>query len=69
MTRPTQGAQSPGHPQDDHIIRARCASVFVKASTRQAAQSRTASGIYDKRVLSFSVAVTLEHELPKHPGQ
>ncbi len=47
----------------DHIIRARCASVFAEASTRQAAQSRTASGIYDKRVPSFAVEVTPGREV------
>jgi len=50
------------------FIRARCASVFAKASTRQAAQSRTASGIYDKRVPSFAVTVTPGREFMKHPG-
>jgi hypothetical protein len=43
--------------KDDHIMHARCASVSAKASKRKAAQSRTASGIYDKRVPSFSIAV------------
>ena len=44
-----------------HIIRARCASVFAKASTRQAAQSR-------KRVPNFAVTVTPGREFMKHPG-
>ncbi len=37
-------------------ICARFASIFAKASTRQAAQSRTASGIYHKRTPSFGAA-------------
>jgi hypothetical protein len=41
------------------FLRARFASVFAKASTRQAAQSRTASGICDKRVPSFFALASL----------
>jgi len=51
-----------------HIIRARSVSVFAKASTRQAAQSSTASGICDKRVPSFVVAVTPGPAFMKYPG-
>jgi hypothetical protein len=47
--------------KDGDIIRARCASVFAKASPRQAAQSR-------KRVPSFVVAVTPRREFTKYPG-
>jgi len=45
------------------FIRARCASVFAKASTRQAAQSRTASGICDKRVPSLSLRPSLGRKM------
>jgi hypothetical protein len=47
------------------------ASLFAKASTRQAAQSRTASGICDKRVPSFVVvvAVTPGRKFMKYPGK
>ncbi|MEE9526337.1 MAG: hypothetical protein V3W07_01610 [Syntrophobacteria bacterium] len=41
-----------------HLLRARCASVFAKASTRQAAQSR-------KRVPSFVVS---RQQFMKYPG-
>jgi hypothetical protein len=54
----SQGPTPEDARKDGHIIRARCASVFAKATTRQAAQSRTASGICDKRVPSFVVAAS-----------
>jgi hypothetical protein len=52
-------------PSHFTFLRARSASVFAKASTRQAAQSRTASGIYDKRVPSFVVS---RQQFMKYPG-
>jgi hypothetical protein len=50
------------HTHTGHIVRARCASVFAKASTRQAAQSR-------KRVPSFMVAVKPGRNFTKYLGE
>jgi hypothetical protein len=49
----SENAMIPAEEKDVHSIRARCASVFAKASTGQAVQSRTAGS----RVPGFAVAV------------